>query len=196
MKLTILTLLSALAQAQTITLTGPPSVRIGETVTVDVSSSTPGVAAYQWALSLPVNWTVVSKAGAVSTKQLYCNPAGLLCLLVGAAPPNLDIIPAGKLASITLRVPAGTALGAAAIGLTGTFAASPNATNIPVTGVGMTVTVLNPKYDISGDGVVTSADVSTIAQMVADGGSCSFDGPSVPCKLVDVIYAAMAALGL
>lgn len=106
--LAALAAMAGVAQAQTLTLVGPATARPGQTIAVNVALASPSadLAAMQWSIGLPANYTAAkAAAGAASTaagKSLYCNAAWTNCLVVGV---NTSVYAAGVVATYSIAVP-------------------------------------------------------------------------------------------
>ena len=192
----------SLLSAQTLTLTGPASVKQGKSVTLNLGVGGPVVAAgLQWTVGLPVGFTatsVIGGAGTTAAKTLYCTSDAALCLLVGM---NTTAIGNGTVAVYSLAVPSTATLGANPIPLSGLVAVNAAGGSLAITpGATYSILVL-AKQDINGDGVVDNADVQLMIDQVraarTNPAACVDDmNADGKCDLVDVFNVVLKALGL
>lgn len=107
-------MLPCLALAQrTLTLSGPPTARPGDVITLTMNMSapaTPGVVAIQWTNSFTTLSNTAGASATSATKQLTCNNynGGQICLVYGN---NLNTISSGVLATFTYQIPASQPIG-------------------------------------------------------------------------------------
>jgi len=181
-----------------------PSVRPGQQVTLTESfvdsSPTSSVAAIQWTLVLPAQLSSASLASTIgsaatsASKTLVCGV--VICEISGL---NVNLLANGTLATTALTVPTGTAAGVYPLSLAGIigatalgYSANPTATSGTVN-----LTVLS-RYDVNGDGVVNSTDVTTWITAVIVGASCTplldVNGDGV-CNVLDLQSIVAASLG-
>ena len=164
-------LVSALASAQTLTLTGPAKARPGQTISVQVVLASPpaDLAATQWDATLPAGYTAAAVAGAATTaaaKTLYCNADSTRCLTVGI---NANLYAAGVVATYALKIPALAAPGPVTIPFCCAIGAqlSGNAAVLSA-GVPYTFTVLR-NADLNEDGAVDLLDLQMMIQEILAG---------------------------
>lgn len=192
-----------LLAAQSLNLSvNPTTVRAGGTATLTLTftDGTPSasIAGLQWTLGVPASITPGTvTSGAASTaaaKVITCGPAACLAAGTGAT-LNANAFGGGVVSTYPLTVAVGTAPGSLAISLSNVVAADSNGMAVLTLTAGATLTVLS-RYDVTGDGLVNSADVAAVLGQVT-GGSCttgdvSGDGK---CNIVDVTLTILAALG-
>lgn len=172
-------LLAFTLSGQTLNLSGPATVRPGQTVTMNVSLAAPSVdlAAMQWSIALPSGYTATgATAGAASTaagKALYCNTASTNCLTVGV---NSSVYGAGVVVSYSIVVPAIAPPGTASVSmpgaapLIGVLGATLAGGSSPLTvGTAWTFQVLAPT-DLNGDGKTDLLDLQILIQQILNGG--------------------------
>lgn len=177
-------LLASSLLGQTLNLSGPPLVRPGQTIAVDVALTNPSadLAAMQWSLALPANYLVVrTTAGAASTaagKVLYCNAPATNCLVVGV---NTNVYGAGVVATYSIVVPAAAAPGPASISmpgaapLIGVLGATLTGGTAPLgVGTAYSFQVLAPT-DLNGDGKTDILDLQILIQEILGGGPVAND---------------------
>lgn len=194
-------LLAVGMQAQTtLTLTGPASAKQGTAVSLSLSSggaTANGPAGLQWSLTPPVGVTVSGvTAGASATaasKQVACNAANLLCLVYGV---NQNVIANGVVATMTVQIPANANPGPASFPLSGLVAGDKNGVAMTISsGATYSLNVLS-RADIDGNGSVTSADVSLMANQVTSGTCTDDQNGDGRCDLLDVLVVVLRAMGL
>jgi hypothetical protein len=167
-RLLIALLFSALASAQTLTLTGPATARPGQTIAVNVMLADPpaSLAATQWSVTLPTGYTATAVAGAASTaaaKDLYCSTLATTCLTVGI---NTNLYAAGVVATYSLAVPALATPGPVTIPLSGVVGATlAGDAAVLNAGAAYTFNVLS-RWDLNGDGVVDVRDVQFLIDVL------------------------------
>lgn len=182
MRLAIAALLLASSLAgQTLNLSGPPTARPGQTIAVEVSLANPqanplaGLAAMQWSLALPPNYTIAkAAAGPASTaagKALYCNTTWLNCLTVGI---DTNLYGAGVVATYQIVVPIAAAPGPASISMPGAapligVIGSTLAGGTAPLGIGTpySFTILSPT-DLNGDGTTDIRDLEILIRQILD----------------------------
>lgn len=168
-----LLLCAVMLTAQTLTLTGPATARLGSTITVNLTLADPPVslAALQWSVGLPTGFTATAVSGAASgtaAKTLYCNPPSTTCLTVGI---NNNVYAAGVIAAYSVTLPPALAPGPVTIPLSGLIGASLAGDNVPLTaGAAYSVLVLAPT-DLNGDGKTDVQDLQIIIQQILTAGS-------------------------
>jgi hypothetical protein len=173
----LLCAMQSMAQNQAaLTLVGPPTLRPGTTVAVNVmlSNPHPELAAIQWSAALPTGFTASAwtcTAGAASTmaaKDLYCNPASTTCLTVGV---NANLYAAGVVAIYSLTVPSTAPPGPVAIPLSGLSGATLGGADAPLTsGVPYNPVVL-ASTDLNGDGKTDVQDLQIVIQRILAAGA-------------------------
>lgn len=169
---------------QTLNLSGPALVRPGQTIAVDVvlAAPSPDLAAMQWSIALPANYTVVkAAAGASSTaagKALYCNAPSTNCLVVGV---NTNVYGAGVVATYQVVVPAGAAPGPASISmpgaapLIGVIGSTLTGGTAPLNaGAPYSFQVLAPT-DLNSDGKTDILDLQILIQEILGSGPVAHD---------------------
>lgn len=198
MKILVLAISLSYAASAQVTLTAtanPSTVRAGQSTTVTISATgTPNVAALQWNLSLPSGWTFApaqaTSATTAASKTVQCG--SVLCLLWGQ---DVSLVPSGALATMQVTVPFSATPGTAQINVAAAAAlgATPFGTPTPVlVGPAATITVQASLFDVTGDGKITVADMTTVAGWVA-AGSCAtdLDGDS-RCTIADLMLEVIA----
>jgi hypothetical protein len=181
-----LALLSAsFVLAQSLTLTGPAKVRVGQQVVLSLNytaGATP-IAAIQWE-SPAQPW-----ATNIPGKSITCNPANGRCVLAGL---NVDALPAGVIATSSWTVPPSGI--PAAITISAVIAADPLANLVAVAPV---VPLPVSLYgDVTGDREVNVADINAaVAQLngLVPCASADQNGDSV-CNVVDVVLVVIEVL--
>jgi hypothetical protein len=180
--LLVVLLLSSAAMAQdTITVTASPtSVQPGGTTTLTLTTSgTKSMAALQYGLGLPTGWAVpiptISAPASAQGKSIVCAVPALICLEYGN---NLNVIPNGSVATATITVPFGSgsvthylpftaAPGAFPVSLVNTVGADPTGVAVTLVVTPATITVTPSKFDFTGDGLVTVADITAVVTAVS-----------------------------
>jgi hypothetical protein len=157
MRLTLLLLAASLcAQAQTLTLNGPP-VRVGNqtTLVVTLAGTSGSAASLQWFTPSIAGMTATVASGLATAKNLICQvDAGLFgCVLSGGA----TTIPDGIVAMITLTPPAG----ATPLPLTGVLGSNPAGDSPGIAIASGPLFTLNPisPCDVNGDGKTDDKDI-------------------------------------
>lgn len=181
----------------TVSIGGPASVRPGQQIPITVSIAGDAPAGVQWSVTLPAGWSgpvVAGSAAAAAAKRVYCNPAGLVCMVLGS---NANAIGAGEIAKYAIAVPAAAAPGPASIALFGLLAATADGTVIGTTNGGLyNITVL-AKSDLNGDGKTDQIDVLLMVAEIVGGGPCVDDqNGDGRCDLLDALLVVRAALGV
>jgi hypothetical protein len=169
MKLLTLFVFAALAFGQTLTLTGPATLRPGAIVPVVLTLANPpaNLAALQWTLTLPCG-TVTAVAGAASNlagKTLYCNASSTTCLTAGI---GTNLYATGAVATYSWTVPAFAVPGRVAISLAGLVGATLAGDNAPLTGAEYNTLIL-ARTDLNGDGKTDILDLQIMIQEILGG---------------------------
>jgi len=182
---------SAAAQPSLSMSLAPAAIPAGGQSTISVTyldTPTPtNLAAFQWQFSVPPGTTI----GAPTVGPMTATASAATATI------NNNPIPSGSVATFPLTVAAGTAPGSYPLTLTPVLGASQAGLLVAMTATGANLVVLS-KYDLNGDGLVNSADI-TIARDQATGaapcttGDVNGDGK---CNVVDVTLEILAALGI
>lgn len=209
-RLSLLWLIAAVLVAQpvTLTLTGPATIKAGQTLPLTLSAAYPvgasaNASAFQWSLNYPSGVTAVSSATSVPTKVKVCTADQATCILAGSGsgtqPMNMTAVNAGAIASYVLQLP--STPGPLTISLSGLVAVDGTGLNVAaVSGTPFVVAVLDPR-DLNGDTKVDAADVSImITEVLAsktNPAACVDDQTGDgKCDLLDVAKLILKALGL
>jgi hypothetical protein len=172
-------LLAPALLGQALNLSGPATARPGQTIAVDVLLASPSVdlAAMQWSIAPPPNYTIAkAAAGAASTaagKSLYCNAPATNCLVVGV---NTNVYGAGVVATYQVTVPAAATPGPVSISmpgaapLIGVIGSTLTGGTAPLSvGAPYSFLVLAPT-DLNGDGKTDIQDLLILIQEILGGG--------------------------
>jgi len=180
-----------LAAQSTLTVTGTPIVRPGQTVTATLGlTSAPAnpVSAIMWSIGVPTGYTAtaaIGSSGSAATKTLYCTADKLKCLIAGA---NQTAIANGPVAVYTIPVPATATAGLVQLPLSGLDAGSGNGVVVPlVSGPAFSFRVA-AKQDLDMDGDIDSGDVAAIIDQTLGLAPCTGDqNGDGNCKIIDVL---------
>lgn len=169
-------------------------VQRGGSFSLQVQQSIAGAVALQWTLSLPPGWLVSLPTTSVPNKVIACAPANLLCLLYG--PTDNSLLPAAPVASLTITVPLSTSPGIYNISTTGTLAVSAAGAALPAAGATASITIINDKRDLDGNGTITQSDVQlAVGQIFGSCTSADINGDG-KCDLIDLVLILLKAQGL
>ncbi len=191
-----------------ITLSGPPSVRAGQPITITATltnGASPTAAGISLAIPSQLTGVTAALNPAITSKTLYCSTGALYCIAMGAtaASVNAAAIPDGPLWSWTGTVTPGS---------TGplVFAVAPgNGAVQLLSGSQQLVTVTPPvslsipivsACDLNGDGKVDGADLVLLVNWIIGrvtppaGQTCDVNGDG-RCDLADLGVIFTAALG-
>ena len=193
----------ALCAATSLSLTGPATARPGATVTLTLAIAGSTGEAYQWQITPPGSGltltTAIAPGVSTANKTLICSTDGTICILFSSSAPGAtSTIPDGNLATVTLKIPAGTAPGSITLPLSNMIgAAGVPAQPLPVTSGGVySLKILDPR-DVNGDGVIDLSDVTAITTQITTAscttGDVNGDGK---CDVVDVLGVVLKILGL
>ncbi len=181
--------LTALAQT-TITLSGPVSVRPGQSVEIVTTLSTTALpAGLQWSMSVPAPLSVTSAMTGTSSvaaeKTLYQSDDGITHILVGM---NINSIAPGPVAKHTISVPASASKGSYSIQLSGLVAGDANGDEIVLTtGTNYSLLVL-AKTDLNGDGTTNVSDLGIMLNQVFGLVACTDDmNGDNKCNIRDIL---------
>lgn len=193
MKLALIALMGLPLAAQTLTLTGPATVRPGQSVTLDLTlSGTAAPVGLQWSLAMPAGMTATPTAGAAlgTSKTLHCQTP--ICLAVGL---NVTPIPTGAVARYAVQVAANTARGLYQMPVTDALAANADGEAMTVTlGAAYALRVL-ARSDLNGDGLTNGADLTLMIDQVLGRTACADDQTGDgKCNLMDVLAVVRDAL--
>lgn len=189
--------LMPLAIAQTtLTLTGPTTVRPGQTIELELATGgSPEPAGLQWTLTLPAGFTAQAAAGSAAQageKTLYCSEDVSLCLVVGLNP---NTIPNGKLARYAVTVAPDTAKGQYALHLSGLVAGSAKAILAPVNSGSLYEIRVLARSDLNGDGATNMLDLNLMLDQVLGRAACTDDqNGDGKCDLIDLLAVIRGAL--
>ncbi len=185
--------LSLCARAQTLVPSAPASVVAGKSATITLNftapTTTPPIAALQWALAPPAGPTITGwTTGAASTaagKQVSCDSTSpFICVAVGL---NQNVFASGTIATAQVTFPQ-TLRGNVTFALTGLFASDAAGNAQPLTG-GSTVIQVTSPFDVNQDGTVNALDFGlVINQMLgaAPCGTADFNGDG-KCDVRDAV---------
>lgn len=198
---TIFALFSLSLYGQSLSLTGPATVKQGKTFTINVNltgSTATAPAAAQWTLNVGGGLSTTGTSTSVPNKNVQCSTAANpLCIIYGI---NQNVIPNGVIAAHTISVPANTPTGSKNFSLVSPIAVTTTGASWPITSGTPIATpytiIVTSIADINNDGVINSADVGLMADQVT-GGTCSDDqnGDSA-CNIIDVYLVVLRALGV
>jgi hypothetical protein len=186
-----------LAIAQTmLTLTGPATVRPGQTIELELTTAGSGEpAGLQWTLTLPAGFTAQTAAGSAAQageKTLYCSEDDSLCLVVGL---NSNTIPNGKLARYAVLFAPETAKGQYALPLSGLVAGTAMAILAPVTSGPVYEIRVLARSDLNGDGATNILDLNLMLDQVLGRAACGDDqNGDGKCDLIDLLAVIRGAL--
>jgi hypothetical protein len=193
--------LSALAHAQSLTVTATGPVRAGTTFTATVAiAGTPAVAATNFTMQLPPGWTIngtpaPGTSALAAQKLIHCGSGATpICVVYGA---NRTVIAPGPIAVFQLSVPM-TAAGPTPVSLAGIVGASAAAAAIPLTTLPVSVEILSI-YDLNSDGLVDAVDMQVVLDQITGAAPCGtadFTGDG-KCDSLDLMKLIMrGVLGL
>jgi hypothetical protein len=201
-KLLTLILWAALASAQTLTITGPGSVKAGSTFTLGIGLSgtgTTGDQAFQFSLSGISSWTIAPVRGTAATtanKTVSCAAVGVSynCIVAGL---NTATLVDGQQVVLTVTVPRNAGSGTTTVSASSLLAAATDA-NGSANGVSLVAPVpftlsVTSACDLDGNGVIDATDLATAMQQVVGVGACSADlNSDGVCNVIDVQIIANA----
>jgi len=187
---------------QTLSLTGPATVKPGAAVTLNVNlsgSAGKNLAGLQWTLANPIATPVTPSNGTASTaanKTVTCALVGTNhnCLSVGL---NITAFADGQVAALQMTVPLAATPGNVTQTLSGLIAADSLANElIPTAGPAITIKILSP-CDLNSDGAVDMADLNAAIPQVLGSQACTSadlngDGK---CTIGELLRIAIAAGG-
>lgn len=187
----------SLAAQSSLSISGPPVARPGETLnlTLNLSASpTPNLpAGLGYLLGVPSGWTAtgaIGPAGISAAKSLYCATGDAFCLIVGM---NTNPIQSGTVASYSLQIPASASPGTTPIPVIKLELGDFLGTELTAAAGSLYAVKILSRQDINGDGSVTSADVFLILDMALGKTSCTADqNGDGQCRLIDVLLVINA----
>lgn len=174
MKSLLLFLVASLGFSQTLALTGPATIPVGQTATLTLSlSAVPAnLAGIQWTLA-PIAGvslgTPVASPLLAGGPSLYCSTVTGTCLIINTGTGTITL-GNSAIASITVKP---SAIGTLALPLTGLFAVSTSATAVTLTAGSFALTVTPSPCAYLGNATVTTADALALIQALLGQTNCS-----------------------
>ena len=198
---TIFALFSLSLYGQSLSLTGPATVKQGKTFTINVNlagSTATAPAAAQWTLNVGGGLSTTGTSTSVPNKNVQCSTAANpLCIIYGI---NQNVIPSGVIASHTISVPANTPTGSKSFSLVSPIAVTTTGASWPITSgtpIANPYTIIVTSIaDINNDGVINSADVGLMADQVTSGTCTDDQNGDSACNIIDVYLVVLRALGV
>lgn len=194
-----------------ISLTGPATINPGDTPTFTVSLQNTGgnnVSSLEFGISLPTGAKIVNAVSLISgitgpNKFIVCSTAAaasgpVLCMMFGFDGTTLSNTPIGSdgaVANLAISFDPATPTGTWNFNMTNLFSGSTTGLSVPLTASATTLTAAigtsATKCDVTGDGIVNSADVIAIASEVVGNSACTF---AAGCNFMNFVKILAAAL--